>query len=108
MCSHRSCPGLIKNSVSSTLALLEFSSGLALLLSDFSCQNPLLLTRVIHVSQLKLAVRFPGTTSSTLPSNSLQYIIPMQMLSNHIVVRGGSHVPQLLIKWSALPDSLAT
>jgi hypothetical protein len=43
---------------------------------------------VIHVSQLKLAAGFKGLVSDQLPSNALQYRVPMQVLQSRLVDRG--------------------
>jgi hypothetical protein len=63
---------------------------------------------VIHVSQLKLAAGFKGLVSDQLPSNALQYRVPMQVLQSRLVDRGSSQVMQVPVRWSELPASLAT
>jgi hypothetical protein len=63
---------------------------------------------VIHVSQLKLEVGFKGSASADLPSNSLQYRVPLRILSHCMVTRGNTPIPQVLIQWSQLPEQLLT
>jgi hypothetical protein len=63
---------------------------------------------VVHVSQLRLAAGFKGQVCSTLPSDALQYRVPLQVLGSRIVSRDANQIAQVQIKWSKLPDDLAT
>jgi hypothetical protein len=45
---------------------------------------------------------------SQLPSDALQYRVPVQVLDRRQVARGNSQVAQVLVRWSELPDDLAT
>jgi hypothetical protein len=72
-------------------------------LSDNATIHP-----VVHISQLKLAVGFKGTTNGQLPSKLLQFCIPLQVLGSRMVPRGSSQVSQVLIRRSELPNELVT
>jgi hypothetical protein len=63
---------------------------------------------VVHVSQLRLAEGFKGQVSSQLPSDMVKYQVPLQILNTKLVTRGDNQVSQVLIKWSELPNDLAT
>jgi hypothetical protein len=59
---------------------------------------------VIHVSQLMLAAGFKGQVISHLPSDALQYRVPVQVLDKREVARGESRVTQVLVRRSELPE----
>jgi hypothetical protein len=63
---------------------------------------------VVHVSQLCLAASFKGPVSSQFPSDVSQFRIPQQVLGTRMVTRGTNQVAQVHVKWSELPDDLAT
>jgi hypothetical protein len=63
---------------------------------------------VFHVSQLKPAVQRPDHVSAVLPDMLHDLQIPMQVLQERHVLRGGSMVHEALIVWSHLPLDLAT
>jgi len=66
---------------------------------------------VFHVSQLKTFVPDHTPVYSDLPV-SIQLdaveVIPEQILDRRLVQKGGTAVPQVLIKWKTLPPSSAT
>jgi hypothetical protein len=55
---------------------------------------------VIHVSQLQLAAGFKGQVCSIMPSDALQYRVPLQVLGSRTVACGASQVTQVQVKWS--------
>jgi hypothetical protein len=57
---------------------------------------------MIHVSQLKLAMGFKGQVITQLPSDALQYRVPIQVLGKREVARSGSQMTQVLVRWSEL------
>jgi hypothetical protein len=59
---------------------------------------------VIHVSQLMLAAGFKGQVISHLPSDALQYRVPVQVLDKREVARGESRLTQVLVHWSESPE----
>lgn len=63
---------------------------------------------VFHVSQLKKAVGVHQTLTAVPPSSDVQWSVPEQILQRRVVCRGTDSVLQGLIKWSAMPESLAT
>jgi hypothetical protein len=63
---------------------------------------------VVHVSQLKLATGFKGTVSSELPSNYLEYCVPVMVMGSQMVSKGADQVSQVLVQLSELPPELAT
>ncbi|KAJ4754640.1 polyprotein [Rhynchospora pubera] len=66
---------------------------------------------VFHVSQLKAHIRRDQEIHSTLPVVSPEgnlHITPEYILIRRMVKRNNAAVPQLLIKWSNLPEEEAT
>jgi hypothetical protein len=63
---------------------------------------------IVHVSQLRLASGFKGSVSTDLPSDMLQYRIPLQVLGSWMITRGGNQVTQVKLSWSRLTDDLTT
>jgi hypothetical protein len=63
---------------------------------------------MVHVSQPKLATGFKGQVSLELPSDLMQFSIPLQIVSTRTMTHGDHQVVQVLIKWSELPEDLAT
>jgi hypothetical protein len=63
---------------------------------------------IVHVSQLKLVAGFKGRVSSELPADSMQFRVPLQILGSRMVSHGTAQVSQVLVRWSELPDDLAT
>ncbi|WVZ80006.1 LOW QUALITY PROTEIN: hypothetical protein U9M48_027524 [Paspalum notatum var. saurae] len=63
---------------------------------------------VFHVSQLKRAVGSGFTASPVLPDPSFEWSIPLQIIGRRTVTRGRDSVPQVLVQWSQMPESLAT
>ncbi|WVZ53030.1 hypothetical protein U9M48_004021 [Paspalum notatum var. saurae] len=63
---------------------------------------------VFHVSQLKRAVGSGFTASPILPDPSFEWSIPLKILGRRTVTRGRDSVPQVLVQWSQMPESLAT
>lgn len=62
---------------------------------------------VFHVSQLKKMVGEAPVTS-VLPDDSVQMQVPEKILQRRLRSRGLRTIPQVLVKWSSLPASLAT
>jgi hypothetical protein len=62
----------------------------------------------VHVSQLKLAQGFKGTVISALPSDAVQYRVPVHVPGNRFVSKSCRHVEQALVKWPELSDELST
>ncbi|WVZ83697.1 hypothetical protein U9M48_030818 [Paspalum notatum var. saurae] len=63
---------------------------------------------VFHVSQLKEDVGAGYTASTELPNDSYAWSVPMQILDRRTTSRGVDTVPQVLVRWSHMPASLAT
>ena len=63
---------------------------------------------VFHVSQLKKAKGTNHQVTASLPDQSFMWSIPEQILQRRSVDHGHHSVPQLLVKWSNVPESLAT
>jgi hypothetical protein len=66
---------------------------------------------VVHVSQLKKAVKSTDEVSTSLPLAFLRVqmnVQPEQLLSDHMLRRGGNLTPQVRIKWAGLPDNCAS
>jgi hypothetical protein len=64
---------------------------------------------IFHVSQLKPAVGASvAEVSSSLPSNAEDLHMPKRILQKRVINLRLRSVPQVLVKWSTLPDSLAT
>lgn len=61
-----------------------------------------------HVSQLKKAVGAPHAVTTELPSESAIWSVPERILQQRLLRKGTTSVVQGLIKWSELPESLAT
>ena len=62
---------------------------------------------VIHVSQLKKAVRSTDTVSAELPLTfvDLLAVQPARIVEDRLVRRGGKMVPQVRVQWEGLPSS---
>lgn len=61
---------------------------------------------VVHISLLKKAVQV-----SDLPltcSTDEVEVYPKAILRRQLIKRGGSSIPSVLVRWSGLPDTLAT
>jgi hypothetical protein len=66
---------------------------------------------VVHVSQLKKAVKSTDEVSTSLPLAFLHVqmrVQPEQVLHDHMVRHGGNLTPQVRIKWAGLPDNCAS
>jgi len=63
---------------------------------------------VFHVSQLKKAVGAHHTITALPPSDSAMWSVPEAILQRRLLRQGTSSIMQGLIKWSHLPESLAT
>jgi hypothetical protein len=75
----------------------------SLQLPDHSSVHP-----VVHVSQLRRAAGFKGSLSTQLPAIASQFRIPQQVLGSRLITRGANQVAQVRVRWSELPDDLAT
>jgi hypothetical protein len=62
---------------------------------------------VIHVSQLKKAIRPGDTVSTDLPLSSLEPVLvqPSRVFGERLVRRGSKLVPQVKVHWSGMPPS---
>jgi hypothetical protein len=62
---------------------------------------------VIHVSQLKKAIRPTDTVCNELPLSMIDVagVQPVRILQDRLVQRGGKQVPQLKVEWAGLPPS---
>lgn len=63
---------------------------------------------VFHVSQLKKTVAAHHSVTAIPPSTIAQWSVPEKILQCHIIRKGTSSIMQGLIKWSTMPESLAT
>jgi hypothetical protein len=63
---------------------------------------------VFHVSHLKQAVGSKFPVTPVVPDGLLHMQVPEQVLQRHLVARGKKFVMQVLVRWSSLPESLAT
>jgi hypothetical protein len=66
---------------------------------------------VIHVSQLKKAVRATNTVSPDLPATLIDetlHIQPELVTGERFIHRGCKEVPQVRVKWTGLPESFET
>jgi hypothetical protein len=66
---------------------------------------------VIHVSQLKKAIRPQDTVSAELPcyyTNDSFAVQPQQIIDERMIKRGSKEVPQVKVQWSGMPPSLQT
>jgi hypothetical protein len=63
---------------------------------------------VFHVSQLKKSVGQQQTITATPPEPDIQWSFPVAILQRRTLTNGASSKTQGLIRWSNLPDSLAT
>ncbi|KAJ1288152.1 hypothetical protein BS78_02G068200 [Paspalum vaginatum] len=63
---------------------------------------------VFHVSQLKKAPPMDQSVSSALPDADLSTQIPLRVLQRRMVAHDEAAVTQGLIRWSGMPDDLAT
>jgi len=65
---------------------------------------------VFHVSQLKLkkAKGESHQVTASLPDQSFLWSIPERILQRRSITCGARSIQQLLIKWSGVPESLAT
>lgn len=69
-----------------------------------SCQVHL----VFHVSQPKRAVPQDTAVSSELPDQSNQLQVPLTILDRRLHQQNDTVIPQVLVKWSFLLDSLSS
>jgi hypothetical protein len=60
---------------------------------------------VIHVSQLKLVV---PASKELAPTTTVHMQVPEAILQKKLIARGTSTVELVLIKWSSIPQRLAT
>jgi hypothetical protein len=63
---------------------------------------------VVHVSQLKKAVKPTDEVSTSLPLAFLRVqmkVQPEQVIADRMVRRGGKLMPQVRIKWAGLPEN---
>jgi hypothetical protein len=63
---------------------------------------------VFHVSQLKKDVDSKHQVTASVPSELSSLQVPERVLRRRLVARGAKTIMQVLIKWSALPESLST
>jgi hypothetical protein len=63
---------------------------------------------VFHVSQLKKSIGSNIQVPSTLPQELSAWQVPKKIMQHRLVNRGVNTIVQVLIKWSSLPESLAT
>jgi hypothetical protein len=66
---------------------------------------------VIHVSQLKKAIRPQDTVSAELPcyyTNDSFAVQPQEIIDERMIKRGSKEVPQVKVQWSGMPPSLQT
>jgi hypothetical protein len=63
---------------------------------------------IFHVSQLKKVDGENVPVSASLPSEFSKLQINEKVLQQRVITRGNHFVPQILVKWSASPESLAT
>lgn len=63
---------------------------------------------VFHASQLKKMVGVHHQITESLPEDTFQWSIPEKILQCRSVARGAHQVSQVLVKWSHIPESLAT
>ena len=64
--------------------------------------------RVMHVSQLKKAIRETDKAYTELPGSTDQPCRPERILETRNYLRNGVAVKQLLIQWTGMEDELAT
>jgi translation initiation factor IF-1 len=62
---------------------------------------------VFHVSQLKSFVPANVIVSSFLPALTQDYQIPEEVMDSRLQRRAGKEVPQLLVRWTSWPPSVA-
>ena len=66
---------------------------------------------VVHVSQLKKALRPGESASSALPIDLIDLSVPVQPMEIHderMIRKGSKHVPQLFVQWEKWPDTCCT
>lgn len=66
---------------------------------------------VLHVSQLKKQIPSHSAVSEDLSSvctDPTQDIRPEQVMGKRLIKRGARAVPQILVKWTELPEAMAT
>jgi len=63
---------------------------------------------VFHVSQLKKAIPSAAMVSSELPDISNQLQVPQEILDRRLRQHNDRVIPQVLVRWSYLPDTLST
>jgi hypothetical protein len=63
---------------------------------------------VFHVSRLKKDVDSKHQVTASVPSELSSLQVPERVLQRRLVARGAKTIMQVLIKWSALPESLST
>jgi len=63
---------------------------------------------VFHVSLLKKAIGSDVVVHTELPDSSSYFQVPQTILDRRFHLRNNSSVPQVLVKWSHLPQELST
>lgn len=63
---------------------------------------------VFHVSQLKRAIPSNTPVSSELPDISNQMQVPLKVLDRRLRQHQQTMIPQVLVRWSYLPEALST
>jgi hypothetical protein len=63
---------------------------------------------VFHVSQLKKAISPATVVSPELPDISNQFQVPQEILGRRLRQHNEMMTPQVLVRWSHLPDALST
>ena len=78
--------------------------------SSYRLQLPpdCLIHPVFHVSQLKKAIPSVAMVSPELPDISNQLQVPQEILDRRLRQHNDRMIPQVLVRWSYLPDTLST
>ena len=63
---------------------------------------------MFHVSQLKKAIPSAAVVSPELPDISNQLQVPQEILDLRLRQQNDIMIPQVLVRWSYLPDTLST
>jgi hypothetical protein len=65
---------------------------------------------VIHVSQLKKAIKATDTVSTELPVSLVDFLLvqPIRVTDERFIRRGAKMVPQLKVQWSGMPSNCDT
>jgi hypothetical protein len=65
---------------------------------------------VIHVSQLKKAIKATDTVSTELPVSLVDFLVvqPIRVTDERFIRRGAKMVPQLKVHWSGMPSNCDT